>query len=322
MKILLKIVGVLLVVVVLVAVGGVAYLKLAFPKVSAATDLKIQSTPELVERGRYLANHVAVCIDCHSTRNWDHFAGPIIAGTEGKGGEAFIEGFPGELYSKNITPAALGTWTDGEVLRAFTAGVNRDGRPLFPLMPYLAYGRMAREDAEAIVAYLRTLAPIQNEVPARKLGFPLNILVETMPQDAEPQPIPPASDTVAYGRYLTNAAACAECHTPQEKGKPVPGMELAGGFEFPMPEGTNRSVNITPDDETGIGGWSREFFIQRFKQYEGKTRLPLDETRFNSVMPWVMYAGMTEQDLGAIYDFLRTLTPVKNKVERWTRKGT
>src|SRR3569623_1017003 len=102
-KILLSI----LVLVILIVVVAASYVKFALPKVDAAPVLHITSTPERVAHGAYLANHVTLCMDCHSTRDWSKFSWPIVAGTDGKGGELFNEkmGFPGTFYSKNITPA-------------------------------------------------------------------------------------------------------------------------------------------------------------------------------------------------------------------------
>jgi hypothetical protein len=105
------------------------------------------------------------------------------------------------------------------------------------------------------------------------------------------------------------------------KGEKIAGMEFAGGFRFPFPDGAVvRSANITPDEETGIGAWSESDFVSRFKFYdnaEGRTLKP-EAVGYNSVMPWTMYAGMKEKDLSAIYKYLRTVKPVKNKVEKYT----
>ncbi|MCZ7584018.1 MAG: hypothetical protein M5R36_12150 [Deltaproteobacteria bacterium] len=76
---------------------------------------------------------------------------------------------------------------------------------------------------------------------------------------------PDPSDTLAHGKYMTTIAACVACHTPIEKGALVAGMEYAGGAKFPMPGGDLRSMNITPDEETGIGTWTKEQFVARFK---------------------------------------------------------
>src|SRR5207302_1586133 len=120
------------------------------------------------------------------------------------------------------------------------------------------------------IAYLRTLKPIENKVPESSANFPVNFILRTMPKPAHPTEIPEKSDLLAYGKYLTNIAACDGCHTPQEKGKAIEGMYMAGGFEFPLfTGGTIWSSNITSDKETGIGQWTKESFISRFKTYAG-----------------------------------------------------
>jgi hypothetical protein len=102
-------------------------------------------------------------------------------------------------------------------------------------------------------------------------------------------------------------------------------MNMAGGQTFNFPGGVVRSLNITPDNETGIGTWTKEDFIARFRFYSGEEahNVPVNiEKDFNTPMPWLMYAGMTDEDLGALYDYLRTVTPVKNRVERFTPHST
>jgi mono/diheme cytochrome c family protein len=224
---------------------------------------------------------------------------------------------PGDFYARNITPAGVGDWTDGELLRAITVGVNKQGNALFPLMPYPNYAQMDREDVEAMIAYMRTLKPIVNHVPERTLQFPMHLIIRTIPQDAAFAPRPSPSDRVAYGGYLARTASCADCHTARDQGTPRPGMTYGGGMEFRWPWGTVvRSANITPDADTGIGTWTEEQFIQKFKAFENAPAPVLSdaELRDNTVMPWRAYAGMTPEDLGAIYAFLRTQTPVINRV--------
>jgi mono/diheme cytochrome c family protein len=222
------------------------------------------------------------------------------------------------LYSKNITPAAIGSWTDGELIRAFTAGVSRDGTPLFPIMPYPKYARLSPEDVEAIVAYLRTLPPVQKTVPERQLPFPLPFIVRTMPAAATLRPMPPRTDRVAYGEYLTSAAVCSDCHTPMDdQGTPLPGRDFAGGQEYKMPNGAIvRPANITPDADSGIGTWNEQQFIDKFRAWRGAEARSLSEAeqRENTIMPWFAYSGMTDDDLSAIYTYLRTLKPVLNRV--------
>ena len=149
----------------------------------------------------------------------------------------------------------------------------------------------------------------------------MNFILNTIPSKGEPVKRPDPADELANGAYLVNAGGCIECHTYAEKGQIDRTMAFAGGRAFQMPDGsTVTSSNITPDQETGIGNFSKEAFIQRFKMYADSayTPPPVAAGDFNTIMPWTMYATMTTEDLGAIYTFLRTVTPIKNKVEKFT----
>ena len=327
MKRVLKVLGALLLIVALFAIGSAVYVTQALPRIPLKAEVKVEATAERLARGEYLANHVCACMDCHSTRDWNRFSGPLTPGTLGKGGERFDRtmNFPGEFYSRNITPFALKDWSDAEIYRAITSGVSKDGHPFFPVMPYPNYNRMATEDIYSLIAYLRSIPPQENTPPPSKADFPVNIILHTIPEPAAPTERPEPSEGLAYGAYLVNAAGCGECHTRTEKGKKV-GAPFAGGFEFHMPTGSvNRSANITPSTNGGIGKWSKEQFIQRFKQYSDSSYVapPVDwaKNEFQTVMPWTMYTGMSEQDLGAIYDYLRTVKPVDQFVERWSTPG-
>ncbi len=305
-------------------IGVLSYVSFALPDVGEPEDIKVELTPKRIERGSYLANSVANCTDCHSERDWNKFAGPLVEGTIGKGGDEFDQkfGFPGKFYAKNITPFALKDWTDGEILRAIAAGVNKDGKALFPLMPHPNFGKLDREDLYSIIAYLRTLAPIENAVPESEPDFPMNFIINTIPKKPAFTKIPNPANQVAYGAYLFTAASCGDCHTKKEEGTPVAGMELAGGFEFPMPHGgVARSANITPDKETGIGSWNEEAFLQRFKIYADSAYKPIDvkDGEFNTVMPWTRFGTMKTEDLKAIYAYLRTVKPVKNQVTKFSK---
>jgi hypothetical protein len=152
--------------------------------------------------------------------------------------------------------------------------------------------------------------------------FPMNLIMRTIPSGS-PTPTDERmlQDEVVRGKYLLTVAACGECHTPQDKGKQVAGKFLAGGMEFKFPNGAVvRSANITPDKQTGIGNWTEDAFVQRFKSYEGPeaSAVKVAPEDFNTVMPWAMYAGMTEEDLRAIYKYLSSLEPYQNRVERFT----
>src|SRR5688572_14174513 len=314
-----KILGFVVLGILLLVAGLLTYLKTALPNVGPAPDLKVEKTTARIERGKYLANHVAVCIDCHSARDWSKFSAPPVAGTFGQGGEKFDQtlGFPGSYISRNITPAGIGNWTDGEVFRAITSGVSKDGHALFPIMPHPLYGQLNEEDIHSIIAYIRTLKPIENKVPESVSDFPMNFIINTIPAKPKFQPMPEAEDQLVYGKYLITAAACVECHTQKENGQNIAGMEFGGGMEFKFPTGEIlRSPNITPDPKTGIGNWTREAFVNRFKMHA--TAQPVAKGGFQTVMPWTMYAGMTEADLSAIYAYLQTVPKIEKKVERFT----
>ena len=299
----------------------IGYLTLALPNVGDPPDLKVDITPDKVERGKYLAYHVMMCADCHSVRDFSLFSGPPNPGTEFAGGEVFDQsmGFPGRFISPNITPAAIGDWTDGELFRLITTGVTKDGDPIFPVMPYHSYGKMAREDIEAVIAFLRTLDPIHTDHPKSKPDFPFNFIMRTMPQEASLREKPSTSDVAAYGEYVFTSAACGDCHTDFRNGK-FNGPLAGGGRIFAMPDGSVlRTPNLTPH-ETGIGPLSRDEFILRFKRYVDSSYVvpSVHPGEFQTIMPWVMYSGMKEEDLSAIYDYLNTLEPYENDVERYT----
>jgi mono/diheme cytochrome c family protein len=339
MKKLLKVLGQALVILVLVAGCGVGYVMLALPKVAPADQtLKIESSPARLQRGEYLAKHVAACMGCHSQRDWTVYGHPIKAGTEWKGGEPLFDqriGLPGVIQPKNLTPYNLKNYSDGELVRVIRTGVRKNGEPLFPFMPYQAFAAMEQEDLYSIIAYLRCLPEGVNDVAEHKLDPPLNVIVRTMPQEAGLYPAPiDRKDTVAYGRYLVKMGSCTDCHTPVNgKHEPLPGMYLAGGQEFPYLNsklekhaggGVLRIPNITPDKETGIGNWSKKDFLARFNEWRGAAKLKakhqqlnLDKGDYLPLMPYGEFAGMTDGDLGAIYDYLHSLPAVKHAVVRF-----
>jgi mono/diheme cytochrome c family protein len=322
MKKTLRILGILcLGIIILVTAAGI-YVKTMLPNVGDAPALAIDPTPARVARGKYLANHVTVCMDCHSTRATNLYSGPLVPGNFGGGGERFGPelGFPGVFYSRNITPYGIGSWTDGELFRVITTGVTKDGEALFPVMPYHAYGQLDPEDIYSIIAYLRTLEPVESQLPTREPEFPVNIIINTMPSEARPGKRPADHDLLARGKYMAMASACVDCHSKKDKGANVPGSEFGGGMEFSLPAGIVRSPNITSDQTTGIGQWSEEDFIKRFKMYADPNYIPHSVCikDMNTPMPWTMYAHMQEQDLRAIFAYLQSLTPISNKVDRFT----
>lgn len=320
MKKIAKIIAYLAITVVVLIIAVVCYVTLALPNVGAPENIKVEITPQRVEHGKYLANHVVLCVDCHSKRDWVKLAGPVDTNNLGGGGELFNKGvgFPGEVHVPNITPFNLSTWTDGEIFRAITTGVKKDGSAIFPLMPWLYYSKLSREDIYDVIAYIRTLKPIKTTYPKSKLDFPLNIIVHTMPAKATLGVKPGPADTLKFGAYMVQSAACKECHSQDDKGNLIAGLEFAGGRPFMVNGITVKSANITPDTETGIGNWTKEMFIAKFKAFSDPKEAPaVKQGGFQTIMPWWNYSGMSENELGAIYTYLKTLKPVKNNVVKF-----
>lgn len=322
MKKILRFFLVLIILIVVSIASLLTYVKVALPAVGEAPDLKIEATPEMLSRGEYLANHVVGCVDCHSVRDFSRFAGPVDRAAAGQGGELFGSqlGFPGEYYAPNITPYGIGNWTDGEVFRAITSGVSKDGHALFPIMPYPHFGTMDKEDIYAVIAYIRTLKPVEHTPPASVSAFPMNFIINTIPKPPAFNPVPPKEDMIKYGEYMTNAALCKDCHTVQIKGEYQMDKYMAGGFEMPMiTGGIVRSANITPDKKTGIGNWTEQQFLARFKMYADSSYVPnaVNPGEFNTMMPWTDYAHMKDEDLKAIFAYLQSITPIENTVVRF-----
>lgn len=318
-KLVLCVVGLLAVAV----AGAFAFLVLKSPEAAAPARIKVEATPERLERGRYLFHSVADCAGCHSPRNPEKFAMmPTPEGT-GSGFEFPLElGFPGKVRAPNITPDAetgLGRWSDGEKIRAIREGISRDGRALFPFMPYPHFATMSDEDLYSVVAYVNSLAPVKRTVPRTELDFPVKYLIKFAPKPVTAKvSAPDRADKVKYGEYLVRLADCIECHTQLDKGELVKGMEYAGGHEFPVGNLLARSANITPDEETGLGKWDEARFVAKFKGYANLTyeNAPRTTQANFTVMPWYGLSQMTEDDLKAIYAYLRTLPAIRNSVDK------
>ncbi len=308
----------------LAACLGIAMAALAVkePAQRPAPALQVERSEVRLARGKYLYEQAFHCAGCHNERDWSRFSAPSVAGRTGAGAVFPPElGLPGRVVARNLSPdreTGIGAWTDGEIARAIREGVSRDGRALFPFMPYKAYRDMSDEDLYSLIAYMRALPAIRNAQPATELDFPVSLFVKFEPQPLERGvAAPDRKNRLAYGAYLVKMSACVECHSPMEKGKIVAGKEFAGGHEFHIMGFTVRSANITPDEETGIGKWSEERFVSKFKGYANMTpeSAPKHTQANFTLMPWIEMASMPEEDLKAIYAHLRTLKPVYNSVE-------
>jgi mono/diheme cytochrome c family protein len=215
------------------------------------------------------------------------------------------------IASRNITPdveTGLGSWSDDEVARAIREGIRKDGTALFPVMPYVDYAAMDDEDVKAIVVYLRTLAPVRNQVPARNLPFPLEHIVKTIPKPITEPVTRTTATPQERGGYLVTLAGCGGCHTIADEGVPRPGLQFAGGQKFDLPGGkTIHTLNITPD-ASGIQHYDEGLFIQVFRTGSLPGRM------LSHVMPFEFFKNITDDDLRDIFAFLRAQPPVKHRV--------
>ncbi len=307
--------GVLALVLLLVLFMVVKFYALS-PKSRPAPDLKASTDPAVIEKGKYLVNHVTGCTGCHSPVQ-EVPGEPPVEGMLGAGRDfGDIPGAPFHLRAKNLTPdkeTGIGDWTDGEVIRAMREGVGKDGRALFPQMPYPTYAStISDEDAIAIVSYLRTLAPVKNDPGKTTIDFPVSMFIRAVPQPLEssPPPAPPVTDKMARGKWLLKVCSCNDCHDSYEEPKhqKIPGKELAGGMKFPMKNGTAVAPNITSDKATGIGAYSDDDLRRVFDEGKGKSGRSL------YVMPWSYYGGMTKEDKEALIAALREVPAVSNVV--------
>ena len=250
--------------------------------------------PDMVTRGRYLAE-AADCAACHSAPGRAPFAG----------GLPMQSGF-GTIYATNITPDpddGIGRWSAEDFWRALHDGVRRDGRQLYPAMPYTSYRGMTRADADAIYAYVMQMRPMK--VPNRRteLNFPFDIRLGMLGwnllflHDRLPAVSAGSSPAWQRGRYLVNALGhCGECHTPRgilgqmELSRPFAGFAL-GRFAAP---------DITP-----AGLASRGWTAAGLRTFLGRG-LARQGSAFGDMHPVIMLStrNLTEDDLNAMATYL------------------
>ena len=265
-------------------------------------------------------------MDCHSKRDFTKFSGPLVPGSEGGGGFVFNDklGLPGVIYGKNISSdkeTGIGNWTDEEILRAMTQGINKAGDTLFPIMPYPHLNRVAKEDLLSIIAYIRTLKPVKNAIPARQLFMPIAmaypgpILQPTVDNNTRP----PETDPVKYGEYLVNLGDCGTCHSPLTPQGPDMKRMFQGGYIFDLGTFKVVSANITPDSASGFGTWTEKAFIDKFRNNGSDANVNRDPGKENTIMPWSLFSKMKTEDLKAIYAYLRTVPAATNKIEKWPK---
>jgi mono/diheme cytochrome c family protein len=253
---------------------------------------------DLLARGRHLVEVTGACGNCHTPMGPQ---GPIPGRTLA-GGTVFDEP-PFRAVASNITQdreTGIGGWTDAQIARAIREGIRPDGRIIGPPMPIGLYRGLSDRDVAAMVAYLRTVAPVRNAVEASVYRIPL--------PPAYGPPIttvaPPADNPVARGAYLAGPVAhCIECHTPMVNGHSDFARTGAGGMQFPGPWGVSVARNITPH-ANGLGGWSDAEIIRAIT--EGVSR---DGRRLAPPMAFGAYANMTQQERTDLVAYLRSLPP-------------
>ena len=277
-----------------------------------ASDAEAQ-TREQIARGKYVFGAAAGC-GCHT----------VPKQALNAGGRKYDGPF-GTVYSSNITPdpaTGIGKWTDEQIITATRAGRRPNGERLIPVHPYTVFNGMAEQDLKDVVVYLRSVPPVNRATPAKKISVPLFesvflpawlatfAAVETPPKSA-------ATSGVARGEYLTRAVShCGECHTPRTMTMAVDNTRfLAGNPKGKGPEGS-AVPNITPDRETGLGSWSEE----QITDYLETGNKP-DGDVAGGLMAEVIqgssagFKDLTKADRQAIAKYLKSIPPIKNKIE-------
>lgn len=284
------------------------------PALHASTD------PAVIARGEYLVYGPAHCVVCHagSVEEYQRFVDTGMTPTLA-GGYPIGLGPLGTLYPKNLTSdpdTGIGRNSDGQIARMMRHGVRRDGQASIPLM--MPFSNMSDADVVAVISFLRTLPPVRHEVPLNEwttFGKVMRTFVAAARPELgghPPKESPAQEATVARGEYLVRSVAdCGGCHSPlsQATGALV-GPEFSGATAAlePVPlKGVDTSLwfmapNITPLEGSAFMKFpDRATFVARFRvggrHYQG------------SPMPWEAFARMTPEDLGAIYEFLRSVPP-------------
>ena len=267
-------------------------------------------------RGKYLVN-AAGCWSCHGQNMAGYQDGR--AGSQPDSapyGQAFRGPF-GFIPAKNLTSdpeTGLGNWSDADIEQALRAGKGKFGRQLHPIMPYPNFAGMAEQDVKDLIAYLRSLPPVKNPVPATRLNG-------AVPPGPPVRGFPPTAPTSGVGRgeYLVlNVAGCGDCHTPSDaQGAPDRGKWLAGNA-VPGEQGFQIAPNITSDAKTGIGNWSEAQIAQVLKTGERPGRPPVTGLMAEVVgIGHPAYQGfgfsqLTDTDRLAIAQYLKSIPAVEN----------
>lgn len=266
---------------------------------AAASQAAHGETP--AERGAYLVNTIMTCGNCHTPMGPD---GPQMDKALSGGLSWDTPSF--KVTAPNITPdraTGIGAWSDADIAHLLRTGVRPNGVPLAPIMPIGFYGIISDDDMAAIIAYLRTVKPVHNRVPAPV--YRIATAGDPFPGAERPMADRGGGDPVRRGFYLATIGHCMECHTPVVDGQPDFAHRMgAGGQQFPGPWGVSTSRNLTSDAVAGLGRWSDAEIKRAITQ--GVAR---DGSRLKPPMGFAYYARMTDRDLDALVAWLRTLPP-------------
>ena len=259
-----------------------------FPGADPASDLKVAAAPAQVARGEYLVN--LSCVGCHGAAGADgNPTGeqPLSGGWNIAAAEGF--GFMGAMVTENLTPGGrLAGYSDGELFRVLRHSIGPNGHRL-GFMAFLPYGQLSNNDTEAIIAYLRSLPPVATAAPTGdSLNF-LGMLLYGSGMFPLPAPAanvvtaPPPGVTAEYGKYVATFGECAGCHGPDVTGVAASAMSPA-----------------VPNPRPIIATWTKEQFVQTMRTGVRPTGAP-----FTEGMPWQNAAKMTDNDLAALYAYLK-----------------
>jgi len=275
------------------------------------TTHKLQITPERMRRGEYLVHAVAKCMECHS--KYDMKAEPPVLLSKEGAGKVLFEQDQLRIVAPNLTShpeTGLGKWTDDAIARAIREGIGDDEHALSPVMPYEHFRHLSDEDLASVVVFIRSLPPVRSDLPPAKIPFLFARLSQIPPKPVtEPVPEPDLSTPARRGAYLADLGDCSGCHTPRNpRFQPILELEMAGGTPMGEEGGVVASANLTPD-ASGIVYYDEALFIETMRTGSVRAR------KLKAVMPWWAYRNMTDDDLKAVFAYLRTLKPVHHSVD-------
>lgn len=257
---------------------------------------------ERIERGAYLAR-AGNCLGCHTAPG----------GAAGAGGRAMDTPF-GTIYTSNLTPHAntgLGQWSADDFWQALHQGRSRDGRLLYPAFPYTNYTRVTRDDADALWAWLQTLAPVDRPNRPHALRFPYDTQAALFAWRAlyfRPGVYRPDDSQSAdwnRGAYLVQGLGhCSACHAPRNAlGASSDPDALAGG---PMPVQNWYAPSLASPHEGGVADWAIADIVALLRDginAQASVTGPMAEVVFASTQ------YLTTADLQAMASYLKSLPP-------------